>query len=156
MRLEVKDSAELAVLDQPQKLAQRRKEPFVGADPQHHPSLSAGIDRAHRVGLVQGQRLLAEDRLSCLCDSNDLVSVQRMRRRDHDRVDAAVGDHRGGLGDELESVLGRKVAVRFGVAADRAGKVQPIASALNRLDKGLAPPAETDDRGVDHRPAKLA
>jgi hypothetical protein len=152
----VEDFAELAVLDQPQKLAQRREEPFVGADSQHHPSLSAGIDRAHRVGLVQGQRLLAEDRLSCLCDGNDLVTVQRMRRRDRDRVDAAVGDHRGGLGDELKSVLGRKVAVRFGIAADRASEVEPIASALNRLDEGSAPAAEADDRGVDHRPAKLA
>src|SRR5271165_16037 len=153
MRLEVQDPAELTALDQPQKLAQRRKEPFVGADPEHHTRLAAGVDGAHRVGLFQGQRLLAKDRLSRLGDSDDLVTVQRVRRRQHDRVDAAVGEDRIELADELEPVPGSEVAEPIGVAADRMGEAQPAALALNRLDEGPAPPAETDDRRIDHRPA---
>jgi hypothetical protein len=46
-----------------------------------------------------------------------------------------------------------KVPVRFRIATDTTGKAQPVAFALDRLDEGLAPPAETDDRGVDHWPA---
>ena len=79
-----------------------------------------------------------------------------MRRRHDDRVDGAIGEHRIELADQRKPVPTRKVPEPIGVAADRAGEAQPIALALNRLDEGPAPPAETDDRRVDHRPAKLA
>jgi hypothetical protein len=39
------------------------------------------------------------------------------------------------------------------IAAYGTGKAQHLALALDRLDKGLAPPAQADDRGIDHRRA---
>src|SRR5215472_1017450 len=67
MRFKVNDSTEFTALDQPQKLAHRRKKAFVGADAEHHTSLAAGGDSALRVGLCQGQRFLTEYRFSRLC-----------------------------------------------------------------------------------------
>jgi len=104
MRLKVKDSTEFAPLDQSQQLAHRRKEAFVGADAQHRAGSTAGFDRAHRLVLRQGQRLLTEDRLSCVCDGDDLLTMQRMRRRQHDRVNGPIGEHRFELAGHGEPV----------------------------------------------------
>ena len=78
--------------------------------------------------------------------------MQRVRARQHDSTDAGIDKHRIELADQLEPISGRRVAKLVGVAADGAGEAQPVAFALDCLDKGLTPPAETDDRGVDHRP----
>jgi len=91
MRLKVKDSTEFAPLDQSQQLAHRRKEAFVGADAQHHTGFATGLDRTRRIGLRQGQRLLTEHRLSRLRGSDDLLAMQRVRRRQHDCADSGVG-----------------------------------------------------------------
>src|ERR1700758_1578052 len=46
---------------------------------------------------------------------------------------------------------GRKVAKPLRITDDRAGEAQRLAPALNRLHERLPPPAEADDRRVDHR-----
>src|SRR6266850_6058717 len=79
--------------------------------------------------------------------------MQRVRARQNDGIDAGINNHRIELADQLEPISGRRVAKLVGVAADGAGEAQPIALALDRFDEGPAPPAETDDSCVDHRPA---
>ena len=64
------------------------------------------------------------------------------------------GEHRLKRADRLEPMLCGEFAVLVRAAADRAGKAQLLALALNRLDEGLAPPAETNDGRLDHRPAR--
>jgi hypothetical protein len=49
------------------------------------------LDRARRFGLLQGEWLFAEDRLSRCCNGDDLIAVQRMGRGQNDRVDFAIG-----------------------------------------------------------------
>ena len=80
--------------------------------------------------------------------------MHRVRGRQNDRSDRGIGEHRFETADELEPMLGRIIAKLSGIAAYRMGKSQYFALTLNRLDKGLAPAAEADDRGVDHRPAR--
>jgi hypothetical protein len=47
-----------------------------------------------RAGALQTQRLLAEHRLSRPCDRNDLVRMQRMRRRKHHGFNLRIGKRR--------------------------------------------------------------
>src|SRR3984893_5073464 len=156
MRLDMEDLAEFAAFDQSHQLVHGRKKPLTGTDPEHDLGRAAGLDGARRFGLFQGQRLFAKDRLSRRRDGDDLLAMQRMRRRQHDRLNVAISEHRLDPANEFEPMLCRKVAMLVRIAADRARKTQPFAVALDRLDEGLAPPAETDDRGIDHRLAPAA
>src|SRR6266567_3676143 len=79
-----------------------------------------------------------------------------MRRRQDNRVDAGICEHRPKPTDVVELMGCRVFAMPTRIAADRLGKAQPFALALNRLDEGLAPPPETDNRGVDHRQGSRA
>jgi hypothetical protein len=151
MGFEVDDFAELAALDQSDEFAKRREEALIGPDPEHDPSRAASLDRPLGLGLLQRQRLLAEHRRPGRGNRHNLLTVQRVGRRQHDRVDSGVSEHRLERAGKLEPMLGRIAAKFFGIAAERVSKPQRLALALNRFDEPSAPPAETDDRRVDHR-----
>ena len=82
--------------------------------------------------------------------------MQRMRRRQHDCADGVIGEHLRQLADQSEPVPAREIPDSVRIPADRASKAQLGAFALDRLDQGLAPSAQTDDRRVNHRPAGWA
>jgi hypothetical protein len=86
----------------------------------------------------------------------DLPAMQRVRCRRHDGADSRIGQSRRELSGEGEIMPFGKVPVPVGVADDGAREAQPTAPARNRCDEGAAPAAEADDRGVDHRPVRLA
>src|SRR5690349_19746280 len=81
---------------------------------------------------------------------NDLISMQRMRRRQDDRFDFGIGEHFIEVSAERKVML-RSKRLRLGdFFGDPAHESQARAFALNSVDDVLAPPTETDDCGVDH------
>ena len=152
----MKDASEFVILDQPRERAQRRVKPLVGADAEHHTRSLAGAGCPQCFGLGQGQRLFAKDMLARCGGGENLATVQRMRCRQHDRVNARVRQRRRKIVSDGEPVLRHEIEMRSRSANDSPGKPQPAARALNSLDQGPAPAAETDDGRVDHRPAGWA
>ncbi len=150
MAFDVEDVAELAARDDLAQGSERRPEAAVVADREHDAGRAAGLDHAQRVAQLEGERLLAEHLLAGLGARHDLLAVQRVRRRQHDRLDRRIAQHVGQAFGRREAVRGGVVADLVDAAVDPAHEAQPRALALHRLDEALAPAAEPDDRGVDH------
>src|SRR6185312_858269 len=74
-------------------------------------------------------------------------------RRQHHGLDGAVGQHLLERRAEREPMLGGEVAHRIRFERHRAGKIERRAEVTRRLHQVLAPPAEADDRGIDHAAA---
>lgn len=77
--------------------------------------------------------------------------MQRMRRREHDGVDFANGEHGVEIAHRLQPVLRGEALDALGVAADGMREAQLAAFALHRVHEGPAPAAETDDCRPGHR-----
>ena len=99
---------------------------------------------------VQRQRLLAPHRLARARDGLDLRHVQRMRRRQENRLHGGVGDGVGEVGGEAEAVLRGEGAHVVGLLADAVDEAQLLALALDGRHQRLSPASEPDDGGVDH------
>jgi hypothetical protein len=96
-------------------------------------------------------RGFAEHRLAGARARLDLGAVLRMRRRQHDRRDRGIGQHRVEAFGRREAMLRREPLDLVGRAVDAAHEADLCALAtLDGLAKPLAPATEADDRGVDH------
>ena len=150
VRLDVQHLADLSFGDDAAQRGHRRKAALVVAEREHDAGLAAGRDRALGLGERQRERLLAPHRLAGRRDRDDLLDMQRVRGRQHHRLDARIGDRVGELGGELESVRGREVAHLVRLLAHAADEAQALALPLRGLDDSLAPASEADDGCVDH------
>jgi hypothetical protein len=80
----------------------------------------------------------------------DLGAVQRMRRRQHDRLDGGILEHLGQGGREAEPVALGDLLLRDGIARDGVDEANTVADPVHGLDERDAPPAQPDDADVDH------
>ncbi len=84
---------------------------------------------------------------------DDLGAVQRVRSRQHDRIDRGIGERFGEIAAQSQAVGFCEIAMRGRVADNGPGEPQALALALNRGDEHAPPAAETGDGGRDHRAA---
>ena len=118
------------------------------------PAFVRGRDRRFGVRLRQRERLLAEDVLARLRRGDHLRRVQRVRRRQHDRVDARVGEQRLVSCRRASSFCASANAVHFGRHRARRARDEAdhVAVALHRFDERPPPPPHADNRGSDQCP----
>ena len=150
MPLDMQDLAERAAVHQRLQFAHRREAALVVAGAERYARLVAGLDRARGLRARQRQRLLAPHRLAGAGDRGHLLHVQRMRRRQKDRLHLRILDRVRELGGEPEAVLLREVAHLVRLLAHAMHEAQARALALHRPDERFAPAAEADDRRIDH------
>jgi hypothetical protein len=110
----------------------------------------AGSDRALCVLPVERQRLLTENSFPGRRDRDDLIGMQSMRGGQDDGLHIRMCEHIGKIARQRETVLSCKVLCCIEPPHDAMRKAQPLALPLNRIDDVLSPPAEADDRCVDH------
>src|SRR6266404_1330969 len=127
MAFDVKDRTKFAARDCVSQCAHRRPEAPVMSDSKYHASLAAGLEHPRCFG-----------------------AAQRMRRRQQDRVDAAIGEDGVQIASQLKMMLGAKVLRAFEVGLYGTHDLQPLV-AERGLDETAAPAAEADDRCADHR-----
>ena len=149
MRLRMHDRAEHAVVDQPLHLDDGRLVAALVADAEHDARLPAGFDRALGIAPRQGKGLFAEHMLAGARHGEHLLGMHRMRRAQDDGVDRGIAEHIGEVRREAQAVLGRE-ALLGRIGLDRHDDPQRI-GVLHAPNHVLAPPAEPDDCGADHR-----
>ena len=146
----MQELAEPAVVEHALRLLQRRLEAPVVADGERDLLLRAGRHRLRGALRVDAERLLDEDMFAGLCRGDDLLAVKRMRRRQHHRIDLAVGEHLFVALHQADALL-LAVELRRRRRARRAGdEADQLALALHRLDQIASPGADADDRCADH------
>ena len=154
-RFDVQNRSQLARPDPLAQLRHLRVEAAVVAEPERDARSSRRRDRGLGVGLGQRERLLAEDVLAGSGGGDDLRRVQRVRRREHDRVDLRI------VGRASNDSASRRPCSSANVRASGddvrvAPATKRIASLPDcRFDERLAPPAEPDDRGPDHQLVRI-
>src|SRR5213075_2055573 len=90
-----------------------------------------------------------EDVLAGLCRGDDLVAVQRVRRREHYRVELAVRKQLRVTRHEADAMLLAE-RLRLGGSTGRAGDELYCCAVLRRLDEVAPPGADADDGRADH------
>src|SRR5262245_24554931 len=148
--LDVQELAEPAVREHARDLLQRRLEAPIVTDRERHLVPGAGFDRRGRILERETERLLGEYMLARARGGDDLLRVHGMRRRQHDRVDRGIGQHR------LVARLHRNamLAAEFLGACRRArgagDELDDVALTLHMVHEVLTPAARADDRGTYH------
>ena len=150
MPLDMQDVAEDAVSNGPLELAHRRKAPLVVAEAKDDAGVATGGNRALGLAASESERLLAPDRLAGPRHRNDLIDVQRMRGRKHDRLHARIGNRVRKTRADLEAVRGRETGDLRGLVAHPSDEPQTPALALHGLDNRFAPPPEADNCSIYH------
>src|SRR5205823_2682837 len=106
MSLDMQDVAEDAVSNAMPQLAHRRKAPLVVAEAEDDAGVAAGGNSTLGLAATESERLLAPDRFAGPRHCNDLVDVQRMRGREHDRLYTRIGDCIRKFRANLEAMCG--------------------------------------------------
>ena len=109
----------------------------------------AGGERGLGIRLAERERLLAIHVLARGGRGLDLHAVPAVRGREHHRLDRGIGERVVIGRADRELVLGGEFARQIGLERDAAREADDL-GALRRLDQPPAPPAEPDDRGVEH------
>jgi hypothetical protein len=115
-----------------------------------HSGLFRGLDGAFSFSARERKRLLAPDWLAGRSDRGDLSHMKGMRSCEKDCLHAGVSDRFFEPGRYFERFGGREIADQVGLLTDAADEPQALAFALYRLDDVFSPPAEADDRCIDH------
>ena len=115
----------------------------------------AGLHARFGVLPRQGKRFFGKHVLAGFGGGDDLLGVLRVRRRQHDGVDARIGQHLAVIVVERKILLFRVVHGFLERARDAGDDADLVAFALDAVDEVLSPAAEADDGCVDHwRPFK--
>ena len=148
--LDVEQPTEPAVLEHPPDLLQGRLVPPVESHRQHAPGVRARLRRGLGARPRQRERLVGEDVLTGTRGRDDLLGMLRVRRREHDRIDARVLEGLRVVVHESEAVSrseGRRQLRR----ARNAGREADLVGLVSRaLDEVLSPAAHAHDGGSDH------
>src|SRR5260370_24044134 len=89
MAFDEKHGTELATRDGISQCAHRWPEAPIMSNSKYYAGFAAGLEHPPCIGTAQRKRFLAEHLLSRGRTGNHLRRMQRMRRRQQDRVDAA-------------------------------------------------------------------
>ena len=127
-----------------------RMEAPVVAEAERDPGLCGGGDRRFGIGLVQGEGLLAEDVLADLRGGDRLRRVQRVRRRQHHRIDVRVRQQRVVAESTSRELL--RLAERLHLRRHRARRARDEADLVavgDGFHEGSPPPSHADDCGSE-------
>src|SRR5689334_23988198 len=115
----------------------------------------AGVEHRLRVGPRQRERLFAVDMLAGRGRRLDVRAMARVRRRQHDRLDRRIGQHLLIRRPDRKPVVRGELARQLRFERDAAHEPD-LAGVLYRIDEPLAPPAEANDRCIEHDEATPA
>src|SRR5262245_5250665 len=150
---DMKNLTQRSVGNNPFEFTHARKAALVVAERKWHSGLCRRLDGACGFSAREGKRLFAPDRLARRSDCGNLSHMQGMWCREKDGLHARVGDRVFELGRYLEALGGREITHQLGLLADTANEPQALAFALYRFNDVFSPPAEANDRCVDHEKA---
>ena len=129
--------------------AHRRHQPEMMADRDGDAGALDRLEHGDGVGLAEREGLFAVDMLGRAGRRDHLGGMGGMRRRQHHRLDGGIGQHLLERA-QLDFTVGDEILDRVGLERDAAREFERRAEIACRLHQGLAPPAEADDRGVEH------
>src|SRR5260370_40494150 len=150
MSLVGKDRAKLAARDGVSQCAHGWPEAPIMSNGKYHAGFAAGLEHPRCIATAQRKRFLAEHLLSRGRTGNHLRRMQRMRRRQQDRVDTAICKDGVQITRQLKMMFGAKVLRAFEGELYGTADLQPLVSERG-LEETAAPAAEADDRCPDHR-----
>ena len=122
----------------------------VETDVQREAGLAACGDGTFGIPACQRERLLHEHMFTRARRGDDLRRVLRMRRGEHDGIDASVGQHVLVARREREAEARLERLLAGGIAGDRRGKGELVALAVYGLDQPRAPMPGSADRDAQH------
>ncbi len=149
IRLDMHQRAELAVARQRHCVHDGRFEPAFVADGHLHAGLFDGFHRPQGGRAVQAERFFAKDVFARAGGRDDLFFVQRMRRCQDHGVDIVVRQYGRIIGRKFDSAFCRECGAGVGIHVQKLYDRYLVAGG-QRLSQNLSPPAEADNRSVEH------